>query len=277
MKTLYISDLDGTLLNRKAEVSVQTAEVLNSLIDEGLHFSVATARTSATIGHILHNVRLNMPVVLMNGVCIFDMQNQSFVKTEFIPQQAAKILFSLLCEHGQTGFLYTLSNNMLNIYYENLNTTQRRTFYEERVRKYGKKFTRIDSFSRLTVANAVYVSICERKELVEPVYKSLKEVPGLRAEFYQDIYSKDSWYLEVCAMKASKQNAVAYLRKVYGFDRVVCFGDNMNDLPMFEAADVRIAVSNAKAEVKARADVIIGSHEEDSVAKWIAADRKQKL
>jgi len=45
MKTLYVSDLDGTLLNREPRLSAYTAETLNLLIEEGLPFTYATARS----------------------------------------------------------------------------------------------------------------------------------------------------------------------------------------------------------------------------------------
>lgn len=42
---LYVSDLDGTLLNENQEISDQTAKIINGLIETGLHFTVATARS----------------------------------------------------------------------------------------------------------------------------------------------------------------------------------------------------------------------------------------
>ncbi|NLB45609.1 MAG: HAD hydrolase family protein, partial [Clostridiaceae bacterium] len=53
---LYLSDLDGTLLQPDATVSDYTRSVLNRLADENIHFSVATARTAATVRHILAGV-----------------------------------------------------------------------------------------------------------------------------------------------------------------------------------------------------------------------------
>ena len=44
MKTLYISDLDGTLFNKSKKISIFTADVINKCIEEGMLFSVATAR-----------------------------------------------------------------------------------------------------------------------------------------------------------------------------------------------------------------------------------------
>ena len=74
MKVLYISDLDGTLLNREAELSEYTARHLNALIENGVHVSVATARTAATCERILKDVHFNTPIILMNGVLIYDIR-----------------------------------------------------------------------------------------------------------------------------------------------------------------------------------------------------------
>jgi len=69
---LYISDLDGTLLNSRKQISEFTKETLNVLIDNDVHFSVATARTAASSVKILSGLQLNVPVILMNGVAIYD-------------------------------------------------------------------------------------------------------------------------------------------------------------------------------------------------------------
>ena len=84
-----------------------------------------------------------------------------------------------------------------------------------------------------------------------------------------DTYSPDFWYLEAFSAEASKQNAVTYLRETYGYKRVVGFGDNLNDLPMFAACDVRVAVENAKPDVIAAADQICGANDRNGVAKWL--------
>ena len=68
MKTLYISDLDGTLLNSKAMLSDFTVKTINDLTDKGMNFTIATARTSATVLKMLSDVNIKIPVILMNGV-----------------------------------------------------------------------------------------------------------------------------------------------------------------------------------------------------------------
>jgi hydroxymethylpyrimidine pyrophosphatase-like HAD family hydrolase len=96
----------------------------------------------------------------------------------------------------------------------------------------------------------------------------VSEIEGTDFTFYEDTYT-GKWYLEIFSDKASKANAVKYLREKYKFDKVTAFGDNLNDLSLFREADVKIAVANAKQELKNSADLVIGSNDDDGVAKWL--------
>ena len=68
---------------------------------------------------------------------------------------------------------------------------------------------------------------------------------------------------------ASKQNGVCYLKDRYGFERVVSFGDSLNDLSLFAASDEGYALSNAHDLLKQQATGIIGHHDEDGVALYL--------
>jgi len=274
LKTLYISDLDGTLLDKQAEVTAYTANALNALIARGVSFSVASARTSETAVQILKNVNLSIPLILMNGVCVFDPIAQKFIDVKYIPIPSVNNLLSVLNKHHQTGFLYGLADHKIDTYYENLDSPQRRTFYEERVNKYYKRFTKVSSFGEAAEKNIIYFSFCEKQGLVAPLYNELKNDTDIRIEYYRDIYIEDFWYLEVCAKSASKFDAVEQLRRAYGFDQIVGFGDNLNDLPLFAACDESYAVANAKPEVKEKATAVIGSNDSDGVAKWLIQNAK---
>ena len=78
-KTLYISDLDGTLLTPQKELSPRTVEIINRLLDQGMLFSVATARSAATAVELLSPLRLSAPGVLLNGALIYDFAKKEYV------------------------------------------------------------------------------------------------------------------------------------------------------------------------------------------------------
>lgn len=269
MKTLYISDLDGTLLNSDAEISAFTAEKLNSFIDAGMNFSIATARTNATVVQMLKDVNISIPVILMNGVAVYDLKNDCYVDVKELSANAKNTLFDVVSDYIKSGFVYTIDRSGLNAYYENTDSPNAIAFIEERQKKYNKKFTKVDSFKECMDKPVVYYSIDDRKEVLEPAYEQLKKCSELRAEFYRDIYNTDHWYLEVCSSEASKKNAVLSLKEMYGFEKVICFGDNLNDLPMFEVSDEAYAVMNAKDEVKAKATATIEPNTDNGVVKFL--------
>ena len=59
------------------------------------------------------------------------------------------------------------------------------------------------------------------------------------------------------------------MKEDLGFERLVVFGDSVNDLPLFRVADESYAVANAIAEAREAATAVIGSNEEDAVAVFL--------
>lgn len=274
MKTLYISDLDGTLLQPDVELSKKTITILNELIGQGMLFSVATARSIASLKTILKDVAITMPIVMMNGVCIYDLKKDEYLKIETFSEQNIRFLLSVVKSHKLKGFAYAIKDGVMSTYYEDLSTQPLRNFYQERVDKYQKYFTRIDDFSSLAALPLIYFSLLDHKENLEEIYDIMNNVPDINCVLYKDNYSLDWWYLEIFSKNASKYHAVQFLRTYLELDSIVCFGDNHNDIPLFEASDRKFAVANAVAELKGKADEVIGSNDQDGVAVWLKQNVK---
>ncbi len=267
-KTLYISDLDGTLLNRNAELSEYTVNILNNLIAKGVYFSVATARTAATTLLLLKRVAINVPLILMNGVLIYDMQEKRYIKKEVLEKEKTHQILLAMRNTKLMGLMYALLGDELITYYEKLDNDALRNFVEERVQKYNKQFSQIDNFADVK-AEIIYFCFLDTSDNIHRLNKEIKDIGGIHIEMYQDIYSDDLWYMEVFNEKASKYDAVQFLRQNYCFDKVIGFGDNLNDIPLFNACDESFAVANAKPEVKEKATAVIGANDENGVAKWL--------
>ncbi len=269
MKTLYISDLDGTLLNNSAEITENSRKLLNEFIARGNFFSVATARTGATVVLMLEGVNINVPVVLMNGVASYDIKNKKYVNIHTFNDMAKEKFLNEVCNYGSPGFLYCIDDDNLSTFYENTNSPNAEIFINEREKKFGKKFIKVESFKECQNNSVVYYSYSDTYEKLKPLYEKTKDIAGIRIEFYRDTYHPDFWYFEVCSENASKYNAVNFLKEKYGFEKVVAFGDNLNDIPLFEAADESYAVENAKEDVKNHATAVIGKNTDDAVAVFL--------
>lgn len=269
-KTLYISDLDGTLLNSSAELSIGTTDVLNRLIQSGVCFSFATARTPTTAFRLFDRISLNTPFVLMNGVVVYDPISKHYIKKENLTRATVTSVIDVMHEMEMTGVFYGLNGETLFAYYERIGNSAQQAFFDERRTKYNKVFTQVSDLSEVA-DEIVYIMFLDTTADIERLYQKISSIPNFNYAKYQDTYYTDTSFMEIFSTSASKYRAINFLKDCYGFERVVGFGDNLNDIPLFEACDESYAVANAKDEVKAIATGIIGSNDEDGVADWLLA------
>lgn len=311
-KMLYVSDLDGTLLNSDALLNEDVPERLNHLIDKGLCFTVATARTYATVNSIVKNVHLTYPMILMNGVMLYDPISKSCINAEIIERDSVEYILKGRKKFGVTGFAYALSPEIsketleseiasnfeknlksdvtsnlkknsntgedkriqksgrkMATYYEKIATEHMEKFYVERRDVYHKPFSKVEKLEDILGEDIIYFSICYEEEVLRPFYEYLKKDEKLNLNFYKDVYGDGLWYLEISHKNASKYYGIQKLRKLLHPAAITGMGDNLNDIPLFEACDRSCAVGNAHKEVKERADYILDTNLNAGVVKFL--------
>ena len=144
-------------------------------------------------------------------------------------------------------------------------------YYNSRKHTLGLNIHRVERYEIPDGLSPVFVSICDIYEDLSRIAAEIDRIPELSYSFYKDTYT-EYWFLEVFNAKASKADGLRIVKEYVGAQKAVAFGDNMNDLPLFEAADLKCAVENAVDVLKQQADVIIGPNDSDGVAKFILAD-----
>lgn len=273
-KTLFVSDLDGTLFQPGATLSSRTVSLLNNAVENGKLFTIATARTPATVDPILKDVILPVPGVVMTGAAIWDKGTGRFSDQQYIPEEAVRGLIDGYHASGFPIFLFMLDDNVIDIYHigGELSELERR-FMEERLDSPYKRFhiapdgSEIlpDDLSRTILFYGMQPTAAARR-----ADEATRNVTGSRVQLYHDLYGPEIALVDAFAAGATKASAISRLKKRTGAGKVVAFGDNLNDIPMLMAADVGVAVENALPEVKEIADIVIGPNTDDSVAKFIA-------
>ena len=111
------------------------------------------------------------------------------------------------------------------------------------------------------------ITTCQ--ETMQKIADELEKVDGVKFAHYLDTYSGDKYFVEVFIEAAGKWNSIKRLKSEYGFDRVVVFGDNANDVEMMLNADEAIAVGNALPPALEVADAVIDTNDNDGVAKYL--------
>lgn len=272
MKTLYVSDLDGTLLSPGSIVTPESASMLNEAIRNGAIFSVATARTPSTVSALLKDVNVTYPLIVMTGAALWDPVTGLFSNSITIDHGTSEEILSILREHKLPAFIYRLEGDKIHILHTGSLSDMERKFIGERDHSRYKVFhipedgesAIPDPLTGVSLFYSVYPT-----DIVSDTYLDIKKKVDCNPLFYHDIYGEYYANLEIFSSQTSKANAIRILRQMCGAERVVAFGDNINDIPMLREADVAVAVENAVPEVKRAADIFIGSNKENSVARFI--------
>lgn len=269
---LYVTDLDGTLLQPDVTISDESAAILSVLLAQGLPLTAATARTSFSVMPILRGLPFRLPLILQNGAVLHDPVSDRIVSAAVIAEEAYLRVLEIYAAHGFNGFVFCVPEDHLRCCYTALTTPHMQRYYSERRERYDKPFDQVAALSLLADRNPVYLSLNAPKEKLDPVYAELQAVRGISVAYYRDVYEPDIWYLEVSAPEASKYHGIRKLKAMTGAKTVTGFGDNLNDLPLFQACDVKIAVGNAAEDLKKRADLVIGTNTENAVAHYLQND-----
>lgn len=272
-KTLYVTDLDGTLLNDESQISTFSRQMLNRLASEGASITFATARTPATVVQIFDGVKLNVPGIVMTGAATYDISTRIYSNKRFLDDTVAQKVLEVYSKAGLSPFVYTWhSDNILHAYHGKDMTDAEKAFYEIRRDTGLKRFHIGESLSDEELKHVLLIFAVGNRQRLKALVPELEEAAGYKISYYNDIFFDENGFIEVFARDVTKARAILKLKEEYGFERVVAFGDNLNDVSMFEVADVGIAVENAFDEVKLKADVIIPSNITDAVVKYIDFD-----
>lgn len=264
MKTLYVSDLDGTLLRSNETTSEYTNETLNRLTENGMLFSYATARSYHTARKVTKGLEAKIPLIIYNGAFIIDNVTGEILLSNYFGKDVADILDELI------------RNDIFPIVYAYIDGIEKFSFGPDKcskgvldfleTRKGDVRTNVVDDVECLYEGNIFYITCIDEKEKLKPLYDRFKD--SYHCVYQEDIYSKEQW-LEIMPKAASKANAAIQLKEYLGCDRLVVFGDGMNDIDMFEVADESYAVENAVEELKTIATGVVGNNNDDAVVKWL--------
>lgn len=271
--TLYITDLDGTLLNAESQISAYSKAKLNELARAGAMITFATARTPATITGIFEGVKLNVPGIVMTGAAIYDLNSNVYSEARFLEPKDVEASLKIFAQYGVNPFVYVLGyDNRLHAYHTNEMSRAEEDFYSIRRDTRYKQFHIGENVPDALQNRVLLIFAVGRAIDLMEVEKAVTESIGYAATFYNDIFVPDSGYMEVFARGVSKAVAMRSLAQRIGADTIVAFGDNLNDTPMLKAATCGVAVENAYPEVKEAADLVIGPNSSDSVVDYIYND-----
>lgn len=127
----------------------------------------------------------------------------------------------------------------------------------------------INNYDELFDGDIFYINcICDKQTMdkVGPLFNSNNDYNVTKI---QDSVDKKLFWLEIFDKKARKDYAILDLKKLIEADEIISFGDNLNDIPMFDVSNSCYVVANGAEKMKEIYPSVISSNEDDGVANWL--------
>lgn len=266
-KILYVTDLDGTLLNRSDRINPRSIKIINELTEKGMMFTYATARSLVSASVVTKGLSTNIPVIAYNGAFIFQPNTGEILSQEKFTAEEMDKVKSVLDRYNISPLVYAFIDGVEKVSWitEKENDGIRRYLS---LRKGDKRLNPIAKGEELYRGDMFYFTCIGERDELKPVYDFFSKSSRYRCTIQQELYRPEYW-CEIMPAHATKAYAIQKLKKLWGCEKVISFGDAINDIPMFEISDEAYAVENAVEELKAIATGIIASNENDGVARWL--------
>lgn len=240
-----LADVDGTLISPGLFPPPSPSERLKKVVKEcqkkGVVFGLATARSLMGVKELVEELDLQSPIILDNGALIYDCKGKKYLWEMLLPKIEAKKTINYL-QKDKTLSVFVADDGI-----------------------------RFDDFSKITkwkISKIVVMDVSETK--AEKIYQHIKKNPFVHVTKSISKAQPLRLSIHVTNIQATKQVAVLKLAEHLKIDtkEIIAVGDSSNDLPLFLACGLKVAMGNATADIKEMADIIAPTYEEDGVA-WV--------
>ena len=273
MPTVFVSDLDGTLLQPNGLMSSKTEAMIREVLADGALFTVASARSLFSIRAILGDIPFELPVLSFNGGYISEYATGRHLKVCGITLEVVQQIRGCLGAHHLAPFVSTFSDDGDHLYVGQERSPAMEWFYEERRREKDTRLQELKDINDAFSETVTCISVMGEYGVLAALESELVDVVGseVQIHLFENLYDRGSYWLTIHPRQATKAQGLKFMLEHTGLTEstVVVFGDHMNDLEMFNMADEALAVHNAEAALKKAATRVIGPNYEDSVAREI--------
>ncbi|HJP30992.1 MAG TPA: HAD family hydrolase [Candidatus Latescibacteria bacterium] len=276
---LYVSDLDGTLLQNDATLSRRACALLTELLDSGAPFTVASARSIGSMYHILRDLDLPLPVIEFNGAFLSNLATGEHLRVNDLQPPVLTSVYEAITDHGHTPFISTFDGRRDRLYAPPVSHEGMQWYVDDRLAVGDRRLQQVDDVSVGLSEQVVCLTVIDRRENLAPLAAQLATFDGaIDISFWDNSYSPGWYWISIHDGRATKDRAIRSLAEYIGLGdaEIVAFGDQVNDVTMIDAAHRGVAVANAVPEVRAVADEIIGPNTDDSVPRYIQADWQRR-
>lgn len=224
LDVLYVSGVDDTLLTREEKLTPYSKVELNRLIDDGMKFTLSTGRTPATLMDSVRGINLKLPVIVMDGAALYDINENAYLLTYVLTYDQSERILKLLDERKLNYFANVVIDDLLVIYYERLDNLAEQGIYRKLrknpLRNYVKR--RLPQYE-----NVVYFMVINTTEQIKAACKYLMEQEWsgeLKIQTYESNDYPGYSYMKIYNKEANRERMLQNLKEMLDMEKSVVFG-----------------------------------------------------
>lgn len=264
---LVAADMDGTLLNKDRKVTKYTQEVIKKAIAQGVYFVPATGRAVNALPEELKQMEGIRYGIFSNGATIYDLKEDKVIyKNHFETKRVLELTdfleqFDQMQSVSLNGQSYASKEEMSNIDYYELDSNTKAIVEGSRVLVDDLRLFVKEQAQSVEKTTLLFKTMEERQR----VWEALEKIEDIQ---FSSSLPKN---LEISKKGCNKGDGLLHLAQALGLEReeIMACGDADNDREMLEAAGFSVVMENGLDSMKAIADYITVSNQEDGVAKAI--------
>ncbi len=252
-------DLDGTLTNHEKVVTPKTREALLKAAAKGAVIILASGRPTYGIEPVAECLELNQRggyILSYNGGNIVNAKTGEKLFSQFLPDEVIPELYAYAKEHGHALLGYA-GNEIITEMPDDQYVKEESRINKMNIRKVDNLFESLEPHpTKLLMTGDPTLMLKAEEELVEKLGDRM------------DIFRSAPFFLELVPKGIDKAKSLTRLLTKINLTPadLIAFGDGYNDLSMLKLAGMGVAMENAAPEVRAEADYVTLSNEEDGVA-----------
>ena len=264
---LIAADFDGTLLHHDGSISAYNKEMIYKAQEAGIIFAAATGRYPENASQIMEDEGIQCPVIASNGAVVDLNLFGQRIHENLMNPAAAQAVFDVL-ESFNEGYYIFGRRTVINRWQKPRHISERDS---EHLAKLKRRVSYLNGLEACKEAldkplYKFFVIFDDDNHPAAEIRNALAHIPGI------EITSSGGRNLEIMPAGANKGEGLQVLARNLQIapQHIMALGDQFNDLSMLAYAGLGVAMGNAVSEVRAQADAVTDSFDQDGVGKAIA-------
>lgn len=251
-------DIDGTITDKSHHAPKPVVDFLHTLVDKGWEIIFITGRTFSFASQALDAFDFPFYLAVQNGADILYMPSMENVSRHYLNEKVIPILEEAYRDESEDFVLYAGYENGDFCYYRPGKFSPAFAEHLEKIKPLSPEAWKpVGQYAFQEGLQFPLAKCFGHRDAIERICQRLHAHPDISATMIRDPLGEDIYIILVTAKEATKGNALYMIRDILGDGGpVIAAGDDLNDISMLQAADIKIVMPHAPPEMHAMATIL---------------------